>query len=121
MSKPTGPTNPIMKNLIEEMRSMGYKQKIPFLIKMAEELETSKRQRAEVDLSDLNRICKENETVAVPGKVLASGIIKKPLTVAAFSFSMQAIEKIHKAKGEAITLKELIEKNPKGTDVRIVI
>ena len=121
MAKPTGPTNPILKNFIQEIRSLGYKEKMPFLLKIADELEISKRQRAEVDLSDLNRICKENETVVVPGKVLASGILKKPLTVAAFSFSMQAVEKIHKAKGKTITIKELIEKNPKGTDVRVVI
>jgi len=119
--KPTGPTNPILKNLISEIRSKGYKENIPFLINLAKKLETSKRRRAEVNLSKLNRVCKDKDTVVVPGKVLSSGILKKALTVAAASFSMSAIEKIHKAGGKTISINELIKNNPKGKDVRIVI
>jgi large subunit ribosomal protein L18e len=119
--KRTGPTNPILKKLIEDMRNQGYKEKIPFLIEIAKKLEKSRRKRPEVNLSKLNRVCKENETVIVPGKVLSSGILRKPLTVAAASFSMSAIEKIQKAGGKTISIRELIKNNPKGTNVRIVI
>ena len=55
MPKRTGPTNPIMKKLIADIRNKGYK------------------------------------------------------------------EKIQKAGGKAISIRELIEINPKGTNVRIVI
>jgi len=119
--KKTGPTNPILKKLIEDIRNQGYKEKIPFLIEIAKKLEKSRRKKPEVNLSKLNRVCKENETVIVPGKVLSSGILKKPLTVVAASFSMSAIEKIQKAGGKAISIRELIKDNPKGTNVRIVI
>jgi len=119
--KRTGPTNPILKKLIEDIRSQGYKEKIPFLIEIAKKLEKSRRKRPEVDLSKLNRVCKKNEIVIVPGKVLSSGILKKPLTVAAASFSMSAIEKIQKAGGKTISIRELIKDNSKGTNVRIVI
>ncbi len=121
MPKPTGPTNPIIANLIEDIRNRGYREKIPFLIKLAEEMETPKRSRAEVDLSKLNRVCNENETVVVPGKVLSSGILKKPLRVAAASFSMAAIEAIQKAGGKVLSIEDVIKENPKGTNVRIVI
>lgn len=121
MSKPTGPTNPEMKRLIEDIRNQGYKEKVPFLLDIANKLETSKRKRPEVNLSDLNRVCKEKETAIVPGKVLATGTLKKQLTVAAASFSMSSIEKIQKAGGKAISISELIKINPKGKDVRIVI
>ena len=121
MPKPTGPTNPILKSLIEEIRTQGYKENIPFLIKLAEELETPTRKRTEVNLSKLNRVCKENEIVIVPGKVLSSGFLKKPLKIAAVNFSMMSIDKIHKAGGKAMSIKELIKENPKGKDVRIVI
>jgi len=121
MPKPTGPTNPIFKALIDDIRNRGYRENVPFLIKLADELETPKRSRAEVDLSKLNRICKENETVVVPGKVLSSGILKKPLIVAAASFSMAAIESIQKSGGKVLTIEELVKENPKGTNVRIVI
>jgi large subunit ribosomal protein L18e len=121
MPKRTGPTNPIMKKMIEDIRNQGYKEKIPFLIEIAKKLEKSKRKRPEVNLSRLNRVCKKNETVIVPGKVLSSGILKKPLTVVAASFSMSAVEKIQKAGGKSLSIRELIEKNPKGTNVRIVV
>jgi large subunit ribosomal protein L18e len=121
MPKPTGPTNPIMAAMIEDIRNRGYREKIPFLIKLADELETPRRQRAEVNLSKLNRVCKENETIVVPGKILSSGILKKPLKVAAASFSMASVEEIQKAGGKVLSIEDLIKENPKGTNVRIVI
>ena len=77
MPRPTGPTNPIMKKLIEDMRSQGRKEKMPFLLEIAKRLEKSKRSKPGVNLSQLNRVCKDNETVIVPGKVLSSGVLKK--------------------------------------------
>jgi large subunit ribosomal protein L18e len=121
MPKPTGPTNPIIKSLIEDIRNRGYRENVPFLIKLADEMEKPRRSRAEVDLSKLNRVCKESETVVVPGKVLSSGILKKPLKVAAANFSMSAIDGIQKAGGKVMTIEELVKENPKGTNVRIVI
>ncbi|MFH1229222.1 MAG: 50S ribosomal protein L18e [Candidatus Aenigmatarchaeota archaeon] len=121
MPKPTGPTNPILKGMIEDIRNRGYREKIPFLIKLADEMEKPRRIRAEADLSKLNRVCKENETIVIPGKLLSSGILKKKLRVAAASFSMSSIEGIRKAGGVTMTIEELVKENPKGTDVRIVI
>jgi large subunit ribosomal protein L18e len=121
MTKRTGPTNPIMKKLINDIREKGHKENIPFLIEVAKKLEKSRRKKPEVNLSKLNRVCKDNETVVVPGKVLSSGTLKKSLTVAAANFSMSAVEKIQKSGGKTISIKELIETNPKGTNVRIVI
>jgi large subunit ribosomal protein L18e len=119
--KRTGPTNPEKKKLIEELRKKGFDEKIPFLIEIAKKLEKPRREKVEVNLTKLNRVCKENETVVIPGKVLSYGVLKKPLTVAASSFSMKAVEKITKAGGKVITINDLIKNNPKGRGVRIVI
>jgi large subunit ribosomal protein L18e len=121
MPRPTGPTNPIIKGLIDDIRNRGYREKVPFLVKLADEMEKPRRSKTEVDLSKLNRVCKDNETVVIPGKLLSSGILKKPLTVAAASFSMSAIQGIQKAGGKTLTIEELIKSNPKGTNVKIVI
>jgi large subunit ribosomal protein L18e len=121
MTKRTGPTNPILKKLIKDIKNKGHKEKIPFLIEIAKKLEKSRRKRPEVNLSKLNRVCKNNETVVVPGKVLSYGILKKPLTIAAANFSMSAVKKIQKSGGKTISIRELIETNPKGTNIRIVI
>jgi large subunit ribosomal protein L18e len=121
MPKPTGPTNPIIKGMIEDIRNRGYRENVPFLIKLADEMEKPRRSKAEVDLSKLNRVCKENELVVIPGKLLSSGILKKPLRVAAASFSMTAVQKVQEAGGKVLTIEELIKENPKGTNVKIVI
>jgi large subunit ribosomal protein L18e len=121
MPKPTGPTNPIIKGLIDDIRNRGYRENIPFLIKLADEMEKPRRSKSEINLSKLNRVCKENETVVIPGKLLSSGILKKPLRIAAASFSMSSIERIQEAGGKVLTVEELIKENPKGTNVRIVI
>jgi len=56
----------------------------------------------------------------VPGKVLGAGKIDHPLHVAAFAFSEQARLKILKAKGKCLSILELVERNPKGTNVKII-
>ena len=48
------------------------------------------------NLYKLNKFTKDNEVVIVPGKVLAVGDIDHPITVAAFTFSGSAQEKINK-------------------------
>jgi large subunit ribosomal protein L18e len=119
MPRPTGPTNPVLEGLIEEIRSLGYKEKSNFLIRLAELLEKPTRRKAEVNLSKLNRICKENETIVVPGKVL-DGLLSKPVTVAAVNFSHKARINIEKAGGKVLSIRELVHKDPKGSKVRIV-
>ncbi len=118
--KPTGPTNPVLRKLVEDLRSRGYKEKIPFLLKLADELSRSRRRKVEVNIAKINRICKEGEVVVVPGKVLGYGVLKKPVTIYAWSFSAQAKEKIKNAGGNILTIHELIEKNPIGSGVRII-
>lgn len=115
--KPTGPTNPILKNLIQEIRNQGYKENSKFLISLAKRLEISSRRRPEVPLTKINRHCKENETALVSGKLL-DGILEKKLKISAFSISKKARETIKKAGGQFLTIKQLIKENPKGTNVR---
>jgi large subunit ribosomal protein L18e len=58
--------------------------------------------------------------VVVPGKVLGAGSLEHSVSVAAFSFSDQAKVKISKAKGKCLSILDLLESNPKGSDVRIL-
>ncbi len=118
--KSTGPTNPLLRKLIEELRTRGYEEKIPFLIKLAEELSRQRRRRAEVNIAKLQRICKEGETVVIPGKLLGYGMLTKPLNVAVWKFSKQAEEKVKAAGGKVLTIEELIAQNPRGSGVRII-
>lgn len=118
--KPTGPTNPVVKKMIEDMRSKGYKEDNNFLLSVAKRLEKSARLKPVVNLAKLQRLCKDGETIVVPGKVLSYGNLEKKLTIAAISFSKEALIKIEKSGGKAITISELVAKHPKGTKVRIM-
>lgn len=73
-----------------------------------------------VNLSRLNRYTTEKETVIVPGKVLGSGKLEHPVVIAAFTFSDQAQSKILSAKGKCLTIPNLLETNPKGSNIRIM-
>jgi large subunit ribosomal protein L18e len=73
-----------------------------------------------VNLSRLERYTEKSETVVVPGKVLASGQIKHPITVAAFAYSEKAAEKIGIARGKCVSFADLIKKNPTGANVKIL-
>ena len=115
----TGPTNPITKKLIADLRSLSTKEKVKLWSRLADDLSKSTRQRREVNLYRINDNVKDNEIVVVPGKVLSEGNLDKKITVAAFNFSSQAKEKINKI-GKAISLQQLIKDNPKGKNIRII-
>ncbi|MFQ6021000.1 MAG: 50S ribosomal protein L18e [Candidatus Aenigmatarchaeota archaeon] len=119
MSKPTGPTNLVLRKLIEDIRNQGYKEKSNFLINLAKKLETPRRRKIEVSLTKINRFCKEGEIVLVPGKVL-DGILDKKLTIVAVKFSSKAKHRIEKSGSNIISIRELIKKNPKGSKVRLI-
>lgn len=87
---------------------------------MADRLSRSRQRRITVNVSRLNRYTKEGETVVVPGKVLGAGKMDHPIYVAAFAFSERARLKILKAKGKCLSILELVKRNPKGTNVKII-
>lgn len=120
MPKPTGPTNPILRKLVRELRTRGKRQGIPLWHDLAERLEQPRRARAEVNLSQLNRYSSEGSTIVVPGKVLAAGKLNHTISVAAFKFSGAARRKIMAAGGKALTIQQLLEQNPSGKDVKLM-
>lgn len=120
MVKRTGPTNPLLVELIHKIRNKAFEKESDFLKDLAEKLNKPRRRRVEVNLVHIDRHTKKNETVVVPGVVLGYGNITKPVTISAWKFSGTAKKKIKASSGKAISLEELIEKNPKGTKVRIM-
>ncbi len=120
MAKRTGPTNPILLGLIEELRKKGNEQKVAIWKRVANDLERPTRQRRVVNLSSISRYTKENEIVVVPGKVLGSGDLNHKITISAFQFSGGAKEKIEKAGAKIVPLLELSKENPNGKRIRIM-
>jgi large subunit ribosomal protein L18e len=71
-------------------------------------------------VSKINRYTEPNDYVIVPGKVLGAGELDHPVTVAAFSFSKTAIDKITRAGGRVISIFKLLEERPTGSNVKII-
>ena len=87
---------------------------------IAKELDKPKRIRAVVNLSRIDRHTNEGDIVAVPGKVLAAGNLSKGVKIAAFNFSEGAVEKITAAKGDHMSLIELLESGVETSQIRIM-
>jgi large subunit ribosomal protein L18e len=113
-------TNPELLKLVDSLMKQSRENEAKVWRDVAERMVKSRRRRVSVNLSRLNRYTSRNETVAVPGKVLATGEITHPVTVAAFSFSRKAKDKIKAARGRCVFLSDLAKKNPKGSNVKII-
>jgi len=120
MSKRTGPTNPVLLQLIAELKKRSNEQNANIWKRLANDLEKPTRQRRVVNLSVLNRYTKDNDTVVIPGKVLGAGFLGHKLTISAFQFSDGARAKIHKAGAKIIPLLDLSKDNPTGKGIRIM-
>ncbi|MFB6283306.1 MAG: 50S ribosomal protein L18e [Halobacteria archaeon] len=111
--------NPRLKNLIKDLKNRA-EDGAGVWNEVASRLETPTRNRAEVNVSKIDRYADPEEAVVVPGKVLGSGVLSKDVTVAAFDFSSSAEDKIEAADGEPVMLEEFVEDNPEGSDVRVI-
>lgn len=113
-------TNPELIELISFLRKQSAKAEAPIWRDIADRLSRSKRRRIAVNISRINRYTSPGETIIIPGKVLGAGSLDHPVKVAAFRFSKQSREKIRRAKGACMTIRELVKKNPKGSGLKII-
>jgi large subunit ribosomal protein L18e len=113
-------TNPRLSKLIFDLKAQSREQNVGLWKDIAERIEGPNRHYAAVNLSKINRYTKENEIILVPGKVLGSGILDHPVTVAALNFSAAAEQLILGADGKCVTIEQLMKMNPAGKGVRII-
>jgi large subunit ribosomal protein L18e len=113
-------TNPELIELIRFLGRQSRENRAETWQEIAGHLAKPRRQRIAVNLNSLERYTQKNETAAVPGKVLGAGKINHPITVAAFAFSQKAERKIKAAKGKCLSFFDLVKKNPKGSNVKII-
>lgn len=116
----TGPTNPVLKELIQSLRKESTTSQAALWDRVADDLERPTRIRRVVNISRLARFTKPNDTIVVPGKVLGSGMLPHSVVVAALSFSSGARERIEQAKGKALTIEQLLKLKPKAKDLRVI-
>jgi large subunit ribosomal protein L18e len=112
-------TDSNLVDLIHQLKKKSLDEKVNVWKAVAEHLSSPTSRRRIVNLFKISKSLQKDETIIVPGKVLGAGTMDKKATVAAFSFSKQAVDKINK-EGKAISITELMQQNPKAEKVRII-
>ena len=80
----------------------------------------SRKNRPEVNVSDISRNSKDGAKILVPGKVLGLGAIDHKVTVGAFSFSKDARAKIKASGGSCLSVREFMDSNVSVRDVLLL-
>ncbi|MFP3908843.1 MAG: 50S ribosomal protein L18e [Archaeoglobaceae archaeon] len=114
-------SNPNLIRLIDELLDGNAKNDAPIWKDVAKRLVNPRRNHAEVNISKIHKNSGDNEVILVPGKVLGGGELSKVLSVAAISFSETARRKIEGSGGKCLTIRELMEQNPSGSGVKIIV
>ncbi|MBN17666.1 MAG: 50S ribosomal protein L18e [Euryarchaeota archaeon] len=113
-------TNPGLVTLISDLKAQTRSNGAPLWRDVALRLEKSRSNWAEPNLSRLSRYASDEKEILVPGKLLGSGEVTGKHTVAAFSVSTSAREKIEAAGGKVVSIHEMMKKNPTGKGVYIL-
>jgi large subunit ribosomal protein L18e len=113
-------TNPQISELVRFLLRASRENQAPIWLAISRALSKPRKNMAQVNIGRINRLTKDGETVAVLGKVLGSGLTSHKMSVAALGFSADAKEKITATGGTCLTFVELLKKNPKGTNIKIM-
>jgi len=120
MGKKNQKKNPLLINLIHELKKQSQEKDKTIWKDIALRLEKPIRNWPEVNLDRINKYTGDKETALIPGKVLSDGNLTKKLTIAAYSFSKKSEEKIKQAGGKTLTIQQLMKDNPDGKNIRII-
>ncbi|MCX8153927.1 MAG: 50S ribosomal protein L18e [Candidatus Bathyarchaeota archaeon] len=118
--KETKSSNPELIQLIRFLMKRSKENNVAIWRDVAGYLAKARRRRVAVNLSRINRYTQKSDVVIVPGKILGAGTLDHSVTVAAFSVSEKAKAKIAAAKAKYLSIPELVETNPKGSNVKII-
>ena len=113
-------TNPLLIELIHELKKNAQEKNAPIWKDIAKRLEKPSRNWAEVNLNRINKYIQDKEIALIPGKVLSTGELTKKISIAAWAFSEKARDKIVKSGGKCLTIEELMKQNPDGKNIRIL-
>ena len=113
-------SNSTLVKTILELKEASRKNEAPLWRSIANRLEGSSRNWPSVNVSKLEYNINKNGKAIIPGKLMGTGIVTKKMTVAAYSFTDSAKEKIQSAGGKCLTYNEMIKATPKGTNVMVI-
>lgn len=107
--------------LLTFLRKKSRENNAPIWRYLAELINRPKRRRIAVNISKVNRYTREGDWVVVPGKLLGAGQLNHKVNIAALKYSEKAYRKLRESGSIIMSIRELVEKNPKGTRVKIIV
>lgn len=115
----TKTTNKVLFDTVQDLRKLSNKTGVNVWKAVAAKLAGPASQRAQVNIGKIDKVVKDSEIIIICGKVLGDGLLSKKVTVVAFDASDSAIEKIEKAGGKFMKIKDYISKTP-DNKIRII-
>jgi len=112
--------DPSRVEVIKAVETVARKEDSGLWSAVAEELSRVRKNRREVNVYKINKYTSSGDIVVVPGKVLGDGLLGHKVVVAAFKFTTGAEKKITDAGGEAVSIIDLVRKNPKGVKIKLL-
>jgi large subunit ribosomal protein L18e len=80
----------------------------------------SRRNRININLSEINEGAEEGDVIVICGKVLSMGEVDKKIKVSALSYSEEAMQKLKEAKVEFNYIAEEIKSNAEAKGIKVV-
>jgi large subunit ribosomal protein L18e len=111
----TGPSDYHIRKLIRDL----HKTKTRIWKKISRKLSSPRRNRVEANLYRINKRTKDGDTIVVPGKVLGIGELERKITIACLNYSESVLPKVEASGSSLITIRQLLEQNPKGSGVKV--
>jgi ribosomal protein L18E len=105
--------NEQLDSLIKELKTKAIQEEAKIWKRVATDLEGPRKNLRVVNIEKIDKVVREGEIAVVAGKVIGDG--KSQREIAAYQFSQKV-----KDNNKVISLKELLNKNPKGSKCRIV-
>lgn len=114
-------TNALIAGLIDALKALSYEKQAGIWRELSVRLSKGTRRMATVNVGEISARTEPKDQIAVPGKVLGFGSLDHPVIVASVGFSAAARQKIVAAGGECMGLLDLATRNPKGSNVKIMV
>ncbi len=118
--KPTGPTNPLKRELIVELEKKSKKEKKKVWNYVAKILSKPRRNAVSVNLGKINKYSKDGDVVIVPGKVLGDGILTNKVKLIFENVSSSALDYLKKNNVEYYYLRDIIDKKIDTKNLKII-
>ena len=109
----TKTTNQELFDIISQLKKYSTKTGVGTFKAVAAKLAGPASQRAQVNLSKIDKVVKAGETIIVPGKVLGDGQLSKKVNIIAYSISSSALDKLKSSQSTYTSINDYLSKNPK--------